>query len=605
MTQRPIDACGIIGDLHSVALVAMDGTIDWCCLPQFDSPSVFAALLDPEKGGYFRLTHAEPGLNKQMYMPETNVLMTRFLRAEGVGELIDFMPVQSDRTQDSSVVKHEIIRIARSVRGTVHFRVECLPAFDYARKPHTVKLIQGGVEFNAEGHRMLLLGPGPWRLEDGKACTEFTLKPKETAEFALRYVVDHEADEINTPIDGQRLMDETLRYWRCWLSQCTYTGRWRENVYRSALTLKLMTHHPTGAIVAAPTCSLPEEIGGQRNWDYRYTWVRDAAFTVFILIRLGFREEATAFIGWLAQRIREADGTQGPLNTMYSLDGGSDLTETTLDNMSGYRNSKPVRVGNAASGQLQLDIYGEMMDAIYLYDKHVAPISYDLWTRMRRVLDWVAKNWEQPDDGMWEVRSQRKCFVYSKLQCWVALDRGIRMAQSRSLPLDVPELRNQRDRIFNSIMTDGWHEKQNTFVQAYGSEALDASLLMMPVVLFLAPNDPRMLGTLDAIRENLASDNLVYRYSQDGDMVASDGLSGHEGTFSMCTFWLVDALARAGQLEDARFIFEKMLTYSNHLGLYSEEIGGTGIALGNFPQALTHLGLISAALHLDEKLKRL
>jgi GH15 family glucan-1,4-alpha-glucosidase len=605
MTQRPIDACGIIGDLHSVALVAMDGTIDWCCLPQFDSPSVFAALLDPEKGGYFKLTHADAGLNKQMYMPETNVLMTRFLRPEGVGEVIDFMPVQPDRKQTSDVVKHEIIRIARAVRGTVHFRVECLPAFDYARKPHTAKLIKGGVEFNADGHRMLLLGRGPWRIQNGMACTEFSLRPKETAEFALRYVVDHEADDLEAPIDGNRLTDETLRYWRCWLSQCTYTGRWRENVYRSALTLKLMTHHPTGAIVAAPTCSLPEEIGGQRNWDYRYTWVRDAAFTVFILIRLGFREEATAFIGWLAQRIREADGTQGPLNTMYSLEGGSELTETTLDNLRGYRDSKPVRVGNAASGQLQLDIYGEMMDAIYLYDKHVAPISYDLWTRMRRVLDWVAKNWEQPDDGMWEVRSKRKCFVYSKLQCWVALDRGIRMSQSRSLPLDVPTLREQRDRIFNSIMEQGWHEKQNTFVQAYGSDALDASLLIMPVVMFLAPNDPRMLGTLEAIKENLASDNLVYRYSQDGDMVANDGLSGHEGTFSMCTFWLVDALARAGQLEDARFIFEKMLTYSNHLGLYSEEIGGTGMALGNFPQALTHLGLISAALHLDEKLKGL
>jgi GH15 family glucan-1,4-alpha-glucosidase len=605
MTQRPIDACGIIGDLHSVALVAMDGTIDWCCLPQFDSPSVFAALLDPEKGGYFRLTHAESGLNKQMYMPETNVLMTRFLRAEGVGEVIDFMPVQTDRTQSSSGVKHEIVRIARSVRGTVSFCLECLPAFDYARKPHEAKLIEGGVEFTAEGHRMLLLGPGPWRLEGGKARTEFTLRPNETAEFALRYVVANEADDLDTPIDGARLMDETLRYWRCWLAQCTYTGRWRENVHRSALTLKLMTHHPTGAIVAAPTCSLPEEIGGQRNWDYRYTWVRDAAFTVFSLIRLGFQEEATAFIGWLAQRIRDESGAQGPLNTMYSLAGDSELAESTLDNLCGYRDSRPVRIGNAASGQLQLDIYGEMMDAIYLYDKHVTPISYDLWTRMRSVLKWLAKNWDQPDDGMWEVRSKRRHFVYSKLQCWVALDRGIRMAEARSLPLEIMELRKERDRIFESIMNNGWNPKLNSFVQAYGSDALDASILMMPVVMFLAPTDPRMLSTLDAIKEHLVSDSLVYRYSQDGDMTETDGLSGHEGTFSMCTFWLVDALARAGQLEDARFIFEKMLSYANHLGLYSEEIGGSGIALGNFPQALTHLGLISAALHLDEKLKRL
>ncbi len=604
MTQRPIESCGVIGDLHTVALVAMDGTIDWCCLPQFDSPSVFAALLDENKGGYFKLAPEEGGTNRQMYMPETNVLLTRFLRPEGVGEVIDFMPVQNDRAQASDSVMHEIIRIARAVRGAVRFRLECAPAFNYARTPHTAQAIDGGVLFDAGKDRMVLLGPGPWEIENGKAVAQFTLQPTETAEFTLRYVVKPNDPGLRAPVEGERLMKETLAFWREWLSHCQYEGRWRENVLRSALALKLLTHHPTGAIVASPTCSLPEEIGGVRNWDYRYTWVRDAAFTVYSLIRLGFTEEATAFIEWLAQRIHEEAGAQGPLNTMYSIDGNSELTEYTLENLAGYKNSRPVRVGNAASQQLQLDIYGEMMDAVYLYDKHVSPISYDLWMRIHGVLVWVAENWTQPDDGLWEVRSERQHFVYSRLQCWVALDRGLRLASARSLPLDRVRLEIERDRIFASIMKDGWDPKQQSFIQSYESKALDASNLMMPIVMFIAPKDPRMLSTLDRTMQMLVSDSLVYRYSLDGDMATKDGLTGHEGTFSMCTFWLVDALARAERLEESRFIFEKMLTYGNHLGLYSEEIGSTGNALGNFPQAFTHLGLISAALHLDEKLRR-
>ncbi len=604
MTQRPIESCGVIGDLHTVALVAMDGTIDWCCLPQFDSPSVFAALLDETKGGYFKLAPEQAGTNRQMYMPETNVLLTRFSRAEGVGEILDFMPVQNDREQRSESVTHEIVRIARAVRGAVCFRLECFPAFNYARTPHRAVPADGGVLFEAGADRMVLLGPGPWEIKDGKAVTQFTLQPGETAEFALRYARQIDDSSLKAPVEGNRLLNETLAFWRKWLSYCQYEGRWRENVLRSALTLKLLTHHPTGAIVASPTCSLPEEIGGVRNWDYRYTWVRDAAFTVYSLIRLGFTEEATAFIEWLANRIHEDAGTQGPLNTMYSIDGSSDLTEYTLDNLAGYRNSRPVRIGNAASTQLQLDIYGEMMDAIYLYDKHVSPISYDLWMRIHGVLIWVAENWNQPDDGLWEIRSERQHFVYSRLQCWVALDRGVRLAMARSLPLDRVRLETERDRIFASIMKDGWDPEQQSFIQSYESKALDASNLMMPVVMFIAPKDPRMLSTLKRTMEVLVSDSLVYRYSLDGELATKDGLTGHEGTFSMCTFWLVDALARAERLDESRFIFEKMLTYGNHLGLYSEEISSTGGALGNFPQAFTHLGLISAALHLDEKLRR-
>ncbi|MHB8390877.1 MAG: glycoside hydrolase family 15 protein, partial [Acidobacteriaceae bacterium] len=491
MTQRPIESCGVIGDLHTVALVAMDGDIDWCCLPQFDSPSVFAALLDEKKGGHFKLAAEQAGTNRQMYMPETNVLLTRFLCAEGVGEVIDFMPVRQEKSRQSDSVIHEIVRIARAVRGVMRFRLECAPAFNYARTPHRATLTEGGVLFDSEKDRMILLGPGDWRIEDEKAILQFTLQPGETAEFALRYLTEEDGADLKAPVDGDRLMDETLEFWREWLSHCKYEGRWREMVLRSALTLKLLTHQPTGAIVAAPTCSLPEEIGGVRNWDYRYTWVRDAAFTVFTLVRLGFPDEATAFIGWLAERIHEQAGAQGPLNTMYSIDGDSELTEYTLENMAGYRNSRPVRVGNAASNQLQLDIYGEMMDAIYLYDKHVSPISYDLWMRIHGVLLWVADNWTQPDDGLWEIRSERQQFVYSKLQCWVALDRGIRLASQRSLPLDRVKLETERDRIFASIMKDGWDPKQQSFTQSYDSKSLDASNLMMPIVKFIAPKDPR------------------------------------------------------------------------------------------------------------------
>jgi GH15 family glucan-1,4-alpha-glucosidase len=432
----------------------------------------------------------------------------------------------------------------------------------------------------------------------------FTLNAGQTVEFALRYLKDDGDSRLTVPVEGQRLLDETKKFWKGWLKSCTYKGRWREQVQRSALVLKLLTHRPSGAMVAAPTCSLPEEIGGSRNWDYRYVWIRDAAFTVYALIRLGFTKEATAFFQWLQQRVHEEDSPIGPLNVMYSLDGRPDLPETTLDHFSGYRDSRPVRIGNGAHDQLQLDIYGELMDSIYLYDKHVTPIPYDLWQKLQKILDWVAANWQQPDDGIWEVRAARENFVYSKLQCWVALDRGTRLARSRSLPLDHQHLTVVRDEIFESIMKHGWDEEKKCFIQSYESKVLDAANLLMPIVFFVAPNDQRMASTLKQTMEQLTSDDLVYRYQLHGDRAVWDGLKGTEGTFSMCTFWLVEALTYAGKLEEAQSIFEKMLTYANHLGLYSEEISATGAALGNFPQAFTHLGLISAAIHLDEKLPR-
>jgi GH15 family glucan-1,4-alpha-glucosidase len=587
--------------LHTIALVSLDGVIDWCCLPRFDSPSVFAALLDDEKGGFCSLAPLESGTNRQMYLPETNVLMTRFLRPEGVGEVLDFMPVRDEPYRGRSKRVHEIIRIAKAVRGAVRFRFECAPAFDYARREHQLEPAPGGAVFRCGTTRLQIVTEAPLRLENNRAVAEFVLHPGESREFVLRYS-ESEAGRLDEPADFAGLLAETVAFWRNWLNHCSYEGRWRERVIRSALVLKLLTYQPTGAIVAAPTTSLPEEIGGSRNWDYRYTWIRDAAFTVYAFLRIGFQEEAAGFVDWLQKRVHEEERVNGPLNVMYGIDGRHDLAEFTLPHLRGYKNSRPVRIGNGAYSQLQLDIYGELFDSIYLFDKYVTQISYELWLQLRRMLDWVARNWETKDEGIWEVRSGRQHFVFSKLQCWVALDRGLRLAGKRSLPLDRARLETERDRIFEAIMRDGWDAERRTFVQAFGSKALDASNLMMPLVFFLAPKDPRMLGTLDRTMEHLVSDSLVYRYHLEGEHASEDGLDGREGTFSMCTFWLVEALTRADRLDEARLIFEKMLTYCNHLGLYSEEIGPTGEALGNFPQAFTHLGLISAAYNLNRKL---
>jgi GH15 family glucan-1,4-alpha-glucosidase len=598
---RPIEACGIIGNLQSIALVSTGGVIDWCCLPRFDSPSVFARILDDRQGGHFRISASEPGITRQMYLPETNVLMTRFYRSEGVGEVIDFMTIPETAPPPGVLAPTEIVRIVRGVRGTMHFDLDCSPAFDYARAPHQVESHSRGALFTSGDQRLALVSPVPLEVAEGRVRARFEVHPKESLTFVLRF--DDPASpaaDLFGELNGDTALDANVRYWRQWIQRCTYTGRWRERIIRSALALKLLTYRPTGAIVAAATTSLPEEIGGERNWDYRYTWIRDAAFTVYAFLRMGFTEEASAFMGWLEQRAHEPERLNGPLNVMYAIDGRHDLTESHLDHLDGYRSSRPVRVGNGAYNQLQLDIYGELIDSIYLYDKYATPISYGLWQKVRGMLEWLAANWNQPDEGLWEVRSERQHFVFSKLQCWVAMDRGIRLAAKRGFPLDHVQLYRERDRIFEWIMTKGWDPAQNSFVQAAGSHTLDAANLLMPLVLFIAPTDPRMLGTLDRTMEKLVSDSLVYRYELEGGF--DDGVAGSEGTFSMCTFWLVEALSRAGRVDEARFIFEKMLTYCNHLGLYSEEIGPSGEALGNFPQAFTHLGLVSAAIDLNRRL---
>jgi GH15 family glucan-1,4-alpha-glucosidase len=603
MTYKSIEDYGIIGDLHTVALVGIDGSIDWCCLPHFDSPSTFAAILDDEKGGYFKISALAIERCKQLYLPDTNVLVTRFFTADGIAELIDFMSIEGRSLVYAPPNYHQIIRRVSTVAGHVRFRLECFPALNYARDKHEIHSFPQGVTFVSPSASVGLVSPVPLTIQDAGVVAEFSLPRGNTATFFLRQADQgSEANLLIPEKEGETAFRESVDFWKLWMSQSRYTGRWREMVHRSALVLKLLTYAPTGAIVAAPTTSLPEEIAGVRNWDYRFCWMRDASFTLYALMRLGFHQEAGHFMDWLEERCRKLN-PDGSLQPMYSVDGHSELTEISLTHLKGYKNSKPVRIGNGAYRQSQLDIYGALLDSVYLYNKYGAPISYDLWRNIERLLDYVCNNWRGPDEGIWEIRGEPRHFVYSKLMCWVALDRGLRLANKRSFPADQERWLKNRDEIYCEIMDHGWNQSRNSFVQYYGSDRMDASLLLMPLVFFVSPSDPRMIRTLERIQDRLSMDSLVHRYTLDDDNPV-DGISGREGAFSICSFWLAEALTRAGRIEEARLMFEKMLGYANHVGLYAEEIGHCGEALGNFPQAFTHLGLISAAFNLDRVLAR-
>jgi GH15 family glucan-1,4-alpha-glucosidase len=400
----------------------------------------------------------------------------------------------------------------------------------------------------------------------------------------------------------KELFDDTVRFWHLWLARSTYTGRWRETLERSAITLKLMTYAPTGALVAAPTTGLPEQVGGERNWDYRYTWIRDASFSIHALLKLGFTEEAAQFSAWMRDRFKESvGGESGPLNIMYRVDGSSDLKEEILEHWGGYRGSRPVRIGNGAADQLQLDIYGEALDSLFFADQRGLHIGQCSWRSLHEVMDWLIEHWDQPEEGIWETRGGRQDFTYGRVMSWVAFDRATRLAAAHGRPVPVADWTRARNAIYDQVMDKGWNPQRQAFVQHYATQVLDASLLRMPTVGFIAPQDPMWTATLRAMDDELVTDGLVYRYDPSA---SPDGLQGSEGTFSLCSFTYVDALARAGRLHYARLAFDKMLTYANHLGLYSEEIDLTGEQIGNFPQAFTHLALIDAAITLDEALDR-
>lgn len=596
MAYQPIANYGIIGDLNTVALSGLNGSIDFMCFPHFDSPSVFAALLDDERGGRFEIVPLFAEMkSKQMYLPDTNVLLTRFLSSEGVGEITDFMPVEEQYEGN------QLVRRVTTVRGEVTYEMSCMPRFNYGRSRHTVTLeSETSALFTSDGEDGLslrLTSSVPLQIMDGDIVAKFTLAAGKTADFLLAHAETAPPPEaFGDFITGS--LFRTVNYWKAWVASSTYRGRWMETVNRSALVLKLLTSFRFGAIIAAPTFGLPESIGGKRNWDYRYTWIRDAAFTVYAFMCMGYAKEAGSFMQWVEKMCQDVKG-RSRLGIMYGIDGTRQLEEYNLDHFEGYCKSSPVRIGNDAYGQLQLDIFGELMDAVYIFNKHGEPISYDFWKDLERQVDWLAENWQQPDESIWEVRGGRRDFLYSRLQCWVAFDRSIKIAEQRSFPIN-GKWRSERDTIFKSIYEQYWDNERQAFMQYPGASTVDASSLVMPLMRFISPKDPRWLSTLKRIEDELVSDSLVYRYRP--DVAAPDGLIGREGTFSMCSFWYVECLSRSGQLEKARFYFEKMLGYANHLGLYSEQLGFEGEHLGNFPQAFTHLGLISAALNLDQQL---
>jgi GH15 family glucan-1,4-alpha-glucosidase len=595
----PIAEHGLIGDLQTAALVTTDGSVDWFCCPRFDSPSVFGSLLHAEGGGRFRIAaEGDDVVVRQLYFPDTAILVTRFMTPEGVGEVLDFMPVEEPQRASD---RHRLVRVVRCVRGQIRFELECAPRFDYGRQAHELELTEHGAVFHTPTLQLTLHGggEGAMRRHGDDVGAELTLRAGQTGGVMLESAADGPPRTM-TPEELLGLFTQTARFWRGWLSRSTYRGRWREMVARSAITLKLMTYAPSGGLVAAPTAGLPEQVGGERNWDYRYTWIRDGSFSVHALLGLGFTEEAEAFGYWLSDRAQEQVGeASGPLKIMYRVDGSSDLEEEILDHWEGYAGSRPVRIGNGAADQLQLDIYGEALDSIWLADRHGIQVGHPGWVKLAQLADWLCGNWDQPDEGIWETRGGRQNFTYGRLMCWVALDRMVRLAAEHGRPADLPRWTDQRDRIYAQIMDRGWNPDRRAFTQHDKTQVLDASLLMLPLVGFVAPTDPLWLSTLDAMEGELVSDSLVYRYDPSA---SPDGLRGHEGTFSICTFWYVDALARSGRLELARLTLEKMFTYANHLGLFAEEIGQTGEQLGNFPQAFTHLSLINAAINLDHQL---
>lgn len=592
---RPIADYGLIGDCESAALVASDGSIDWWCPPRFDAASVFAAVLDREKGGFFRIHAGDRAASRLEYLPRTNVLRTEFNAGASSFELLDFMPVGPE-ARNTNV---RLFRLLRGVRGTSTVHVEFVPRFRYgavvprmsAREGREVLAVGGG-------QTLALASPVPLAVGKGAATGAFELGEGEEAAFGVAYLPFVVADPPAVAADARHALASTISWWESWVSAHSYRGLWKEQVLRSALVLKLLTYEPSGAVVAAPTCSLPEWIGGVRNWDYRYAWVRDAVFAVRALATVGHADEATRFVDWI---VRSADPDPAKLRVLYSVTGLSNPEERVLDHLEGYRRSRPVRTGNAAEQQYQLDVYGEIVEGAYEAGilARVDP-SGQTWAYFRRLADHVADRWREPDQGIWEVRSPPEHFVYSKAMAWAALDRAALAAEQHGLPGDVPRWRAEAEAIRAEVLEKGWSDELGAFKQAYGRPYLDASNLLLPIVGFLDARDPRMLATIDRTIEGLTANGLVYRY-----LGADDGLPGGEATFAYCTFWLVEALALAGRVEEAKRTFEGILARASPLGLFAEEIDPTtGEHLGNYPQGFPHIGLIRAAQRLDEAQRR-
>lgn len=592
--MRYIGEHGIIGDLQTCALIAVDAAIDYFCWPDLDSPSVFAALLDSEKAGVFSLAPDWPNARRQqLYLPETAILQTRWLDAGGLAEVTDFMPVCGN---DDPYPR--IIRRLEVIQGEARFEMRCAPVHDYARAHTRARLNKGAVDFTASGQPTLrLVSSVPLHTVDGSAAVaHFVLKAGEKAEFIFGGARDRAVNLDDTPA----CFENTLGYWRRWSAKSSYVGRWREMVLRSALTLKLLTSWRHGSIAAAATFGLPEHLGGERNWDYRATWIRDASFSVYALMRLGYTEESRAFVKWVGRCMENSRFKPDKLQVMYRLDSGTELPEENLPHLSGYARSSPVRIGNDAFRQIQLDIYGELMDAVYLANKYGEAISHRGWQHIVSMIDHVCKSWNQADAGIWEMRGEPQHFLHSRLMCWVALDRAMRLGLKRSLSMPYDRWDKARNAIREDIWSHFWNTDLGHFTATRGGRDLDASLLLMPLFRFVGATDPQWLATLDAIKRNLVQDGLVRRYNS-ADTPA-DTLPGNDGAFAACSFWYVECLARANRLEEAHFEFTKLLSYANPLGLFAEEFDKRGYPLGNTPQALTHLALISAAFFLDRKL---
>ena len=589
-TQSAIQAHGIIGDMRSAALIADTGSVDFFCWPDFDSPSIFAALLDTPDAGVFELAPVLPEARRQqIYLPDSNILQTRWIDTQCVVEIIDLMPIG-----ESPDDLPRLVRRIRVVNGSAQVRMRCRVRHDYSRADTHAEIDDGDVLFEAQGQPALRLSSCQALSIDDKgwAQAEFELQEGQCAEFIL----GASDDPLVKAGLAERCFEHTLKYWRDWIGQSSYQGRWRETVNRSALALKLLTSRKHGGIIAAATFGLPEQAGGARNWDYRYTWIRDASFTVYAFMRLGFSEEANAYVRWVRERISDCCQERVDLRLMYALDGQQELAESELPHLSGHGGAQPVRIGNDAYTQTQLDIYGELLDAVYLANKYGEAISHEGWGNVVTLVDKVCERWHEKDVGIWEMRDNKQHFLHSRLMCWVALDRALRLANKRSLPAPFTRWDNVRQAIHADIWDNFWDDEGQHFVQHPGSREVDGALLLMPLVRFVGASDPRWLSTLAVIERKLVRDGMVYRYR------SSDGLDGDEGAFTACSFWYVECLARAGRLEQAHLEFEQLLRYANPLGLYAEEFDRQGCHLGNTPQALSHLALISAASFLDRKL---